>query len=123
MAKRGKKYREASQKVDRLKQYALVEAIDILKDMTYVKFDQSVEGHFNIKYKSIQNVRGSIQLPNGTGKTVKILVLAKGEKAEEAAQAGADYIGDEDMIQKITDKFVAEVDAILREKEAELMEI
>jgi len=101
MSKRGKKYNEAIGRIDRANYYTLIDAISLLKNMQYVKFDQSLEGHFNIKYKSIQNVRGNIQLPNGTGKTVKILVFAKGEKAEEAENAGADYIGDEELIKKI----------------------
>jgi large subunit ribosomal protein L1 len=68
--------------------------------MTFTKFDSTLEGHFNVRYKSTQNVRGIVQLPHGTGKKVKILVFAKGDKAEEARAAGADYVGDDDMIQK-----------------------
>ncbi len=101
MAKKGKKYLEALQKVDRNKVHSLEEGVSLVKNMSYTKFDGTVEGHFKIKYKSMQNVRGSIQLPHGTGKTVKVLVFAKGEKAEEARAAGADYVGDADLIEKI----------------------
>ncbi|HRP69240.1 MAG TPA: 50S ribosomal protein L1 [Turneriella sp.] len=101
MAKHGKKYRAAADKIDVDKEYSLLDAVKLLKEVSYTKFDSTLEGHFNVKYKSSQNVRGIVQLPHGTGKKVKILVFAKGEKAEEARQAGADYVGDDDLIQKI----------------------
>lgn len=101
MAKHGKKYTEAMSKLDRTREYSLQEAVDLLKEVSYTKFDGMLEGHFKIKYKSLQNVRGVFSLPNGMGKTVRVLVFAKGEKAEEAKAAGADYVGDIDLVQKI----------------------
>ncbi|MBV6492791.1 MAG: 50S ribosomal protein L1 [Turneriella sp.] len=101
MAKHGKKYRAAAEKINPEKEYSLIDAVKIVKEVSYTKFDSTLEGHFNVKYKSTQNVRGIVQLPHGTGKKVKVLVFAKGEKAEEARQAGADYVGDDDLIQKI----------------------
>lgn len=101
MAKHGKKYLEALKKIDREKDYPVSEAVSLAKETNYTKFDGTLEGHFKIKYKSMQNIRGSIQLPHGTGKQVKVLVFAKGEKADEAKEAGADYVGDNDLIEKI----------------------
>lgn len=106
MAKHGKKYRAAAAKVEAGKEYSLADAIDLVKETSYTKFDGSLEGHFNIRYKSIQNVRGIIQLPHGTGRKVKVLVFAKGEKAEEAKNAGADYVGDADLIAKVQEGWV-----------------
>jgi large subunit ribosomal protein L1 len=101
MARHGKKYRAAAAKINSGSEYSLIDAIKLLQEVSYTKFDSTLEGHFNIRYKSLQNVRGIIQLPHGTGKKVKVLVFAKGEKAEEARAAGADYVGDEDLIQKV----------------------
>ncbi|MCX7632789.1 MAG: 50S ribosomal protein L1 [Turneriella sp.] len=101
MAKHGKKYRSAVAKIEPGKEYSLLDAIKLIKEVSYTRFDSTLEGHFNIRYKSVQNVRGIVQLPHGTGKKVKILVFAKGEKAEEARAAGADYVGDDDLIQKV----------------------
>lgn len=101
MSKHGKKYTEALTKIDKSKEYSLAEAIDAIKNANFTKFESSLEGHFNIKYKSMQNIRGSFQLPHGTGKEVKVLVFAKGDKAEEARKAGADYVGDNDLIEKV----------------------
>ncbi|MCB1145824.1 MAG: 50S ribosomal protein L1 [Leptospiraceae bacterium] len=101
MAKIGKKFKAASEKVDRSKEYSLAEALKLAKETNITKFDGSLEGHFNIKYKSIQNIRGVISLPHGTGREVKVLVFAKGDKAEEAKNAGADYIGDSELIEKV----------------------
>ena len=98
---RSKKYREASKQVDLEKEYSLPEAIEVIKKMKYTKFEGSLEGHFNINYKSIQDVKGGLRLPHGTGKKVKVLVFAKGEKAEEAKKSGADHIGDNNLIKKI----------------------
>lgn len=112
MAKHGKRYIEALSKVDRNREYELEEAVELLKEVGQAKFDASVEGHFNMQYKSIQNVRGIVQLPHGTGKQVKVLVFAKGEAAEAAKSAGADYVGDEDLIKKIQDGWI-DFDAVV----------
>lgn len=101
MARQGKKIKESYAKVDRSKEYSLSEAVALVKDTNIAKFDATLEGHFKVRYKSLQNVRGVISLPHGTGRQVKVLVFAKGEKAEEAKAAGADYVGDSDLIEKI----------------------
>ncbi len=97
----GKKYIDAVKQIDKSREYSVDDAVSLIKKVSQTKFDSTMESHFNIKYKSLQNVRGVIQLPHGTGKTVKILVFAKGEKAEEAKNAGADYVGDDDLIEKV----------------------
>jgi len=100
----GKKIAEAKKQVDRLKEYPLLEAIKKVKELTYAKFDESVDIAVSLGVdprKSDQMVRGTSDLPHGTGKTVKVLVFAKGEKETEAKQAGADYVGAEDLIEKI----------------------
>lgn len=97
----GKKHIDALKEIEKGKEYILEDAIELIKKVSGVKFDATLETHFNIKYKSLQNVRGVIQLPHGTGKKVKVLVFAKGEKAEEAKNAGADYVGDDDLVEKI----------------------
>ena len=104
MRKLGKKYVEASSKFEKNKEYELAEAIAIVKQTSVTKFDSSVEVamHLNLDTKkSDQQLRGSIVLPNGTGKTRKVLVLAKGAAATEAKNAGADFVGDDDLISKI----------------------
>lgn len=101
---RGKKYLASRAKVDRTKKYPLSEALKLLKELKYANFDETVELHVRLGIdvtKPEQMVRGSVVLPHGTGKRKKILVLAKGEKVKEAKEAGADYVGDEEMIQKI----------------------
>ncbi len=102
--KRGKRYRELLKKIDKTKQYALDEAIELLPQLKSAKFDESVEATYvlNVNPKfADQNIRGVITLPHGTGKEVKVLVFAKGEKAQEAKDAGADYVGAEDLVDKI----------------------
>lgn len=104
MARRGKKYREALAKVDRTKRYTFEEAVKLALDTSYAKFDETVEVAVNLGVDprhADQMVRGSVVLPHGTGKPVRVLVFAKGEKAKEAMEAGADYVGDEDLIKKI----------------------
>ncbi len=104
MAKRGKKYIEAVKLIDRSKAYDAKEAIELLKKTSYVKFDASVEVAFRLGIdprKNDQQIRGAVVLPNGTGKTQRVLVFAKGDKAKEAEAAGADYVGDVDYINKI----------------------
>lgn len=102
--KRGKKYVEAAKLVDTTKKYDLVEALDLACKTSTTKFDATVEVAFRLNLdprKAEQNLRGAIVLPNGTGKTCKVLVLCRGAKAQEATAAGADYVGDSDMINKI----------------------
>lgn len=104
MAKKGKKYQEAVKLINRENLYEPTEAIDLVKKMASAKFDETVEVAVRLGVDprhSDQNVRGAVVLPNGTGKTAKVLVFAKGEKAKEAEAAGADYVGAEDMIEKI----------------------
>ncbi|MBS0606365.1 MAG: 50S ribosomal protein L1 [Parachlamydiales bacterium] len=101
---RSKRFREIDKSVDRMKVYSLAEAIEILQKCPPVKFDQSVE--LSLKtgvdaQKSDQQVRGTVSLPNGTGKRSTILVFAKGEKVKEALDAGADYAGNEEYFEKI----------------------
>ncbi|MBS4175723.1 50S ribosomal protein L1 [Bacillus sp. FJAT-49736] len=104
MAKKGKKYVEAFKLVDRSKFYAVNEAVELVKKSSYTKFDATVEVAFRLGVdpkKADQQIRGAVVLPNGTGKTQRVLVFAKGEKAKEAEAAGADYVGDADYINKI----------------------
>lgn len=105
MAKRGKKYLEAAKLVDKSKLYSPEEALALVKQTSMVKFDATVEAAFRLGVdvkKADQQLRGAIVLPHGTGKTSRVLVFAKGEKAKEAEAAGADYVGDEDLINKIS---------------------
>lgn len=103
--KKGKKYIEAAKLVDSLKQYTVEEAVALLKKTSFEKFDASVEIAFRLNLdprKAEQNLRGAFVLPNGSGKTKKVLVFVKdAAKAEEAKQAGADYVADEEYVQKI----------------------
>ena len=104
MAKKGKKYVEAAKLVDRTKAYDVNEAIELVKKTNTAKFDATVEAAFRLGVdprKNDQQIRGAVVLPNGTGKTQRVLVFAKGEKAKEAEAAGADYVGDSDYINKI----------------------
>ena len=102
--KHGKKYLAAKAKIDAEKRYGIDEAFNLLNQIHFAKFDESVDVSFNLGVDpkhSDQMVRGAISLPNGTGKTAKVLVFAKGDKAKEAQNAGADFVGAEDMIEKI----------------------
>ncbi|MCB1158735.1 MAG: 50S ribosomal protein L1 [Leptospiraceae bacterium] len=100
--KRSKNYKSVASKVDRTKLYTLPEALELAKQTSYSKFDGTIELSTKVNYKSLQNVRGTISLPNGTGKEVKVLVFCKGGKQEEAKQAGADFVGDMDLIEKVS---------------------
>ena len=102
--KRGKRYQEASKLVDKTKVYEAKEALEILEKMPKTKFDETVELHIKLGVDSKladQQVRGTVVLPNGTGKTKRVLVFAKGDKAKEAEAAGADYVGAEELVPKI----------------------
>ena len=102
--KRGKKYVEAAKLVDNTKVYAALEGLDLACKTSVAKFDASVDVAFRLNIdprKAEQNIRGAIVLPNGTGKTRKVLVLCRGAKQQEATEAGADFVGDSETIQKI----------------------
>ncbi len=104
MAKAGKKYSEAMKQYDRGQVYDVTEAIAIVKKMASAKFDETVDVVFRLGVdprKADQQLRGAVVLPHGTGKTKRVLVFAKGEKVKEAETAGADYVGDEDLVNKI----------------------
>jgi len=104
MPKHGKRYEEVSKKVDRLKLYDVDEAFGLLRETAKAKFDETVELHIKLGVDgrhADQQVRGAIVLPHGTGKTKRVLVIAKGDKAVEAEKAGAEFVGAEDMVQKI----------------------
>jgi large subunit ribosomal protein L1 len=105
--KRGKKYLEAASKIEKGKAYAIEEAVSLLKETKVAKFDESVELALRLNLdtkKADQQLRGATVLPNGIGKTKKVLVIARGAKATEAKEAGADYVGDTDMIDKIANE-------------------
>lgn len=100
----GKKLKSAYEKFDNFKEYSLDEALKLIKELSYTKFDETVEMAFNLGVdpkKTDQVVRGTVSLPHGTGKKVRVLVFAKGEKEKEALEAGADYVGAEDLVEKI----------------------
>jgi large subunit ribosomal protein L1 len=116
MPKKGKRLTANAAKVDRTKMYETAEAIEILKDTANAKFDETVELHIRLGVDgrhADQQVRGAIVLPHGTGKSKKVLVIAKGEKAEEAKEAGADFVGADDMIQKIQSENWFDYDVIV----------
>ncbi len=102
--KHGKLYREAAAKIDRANLYTPAEAVKLVKDSAHKKFDETVEVHFRLGVdtrKADQNIRGSISLPHGTGKSVRVAVFAEGEKAREAEEAGADVIGSDELVAQI----------------------
>lgn len=102
--KKGKKYLEASKKIEKSKLYSKEEAVQLAKETSTTSFDASIEVAMNLNLdtkKADQQLRGALVLPNGTGKTKKVLVIAKGAQAEAAKEAGADYVGDMDMLTKI----------------------
>ncbi len=104
MAKHGKKYKEALKLIEEGKLYAAKEAVEIVKKTATAKFDETIELHVRLgvdpKYAD-QQVRGAVVLPHGTGKTKRVLVFAKGEKVKEAEDAGADFVGSDEMVTKI----------------------
>jgi len=102
--KRGKKYEDAAKQIDRSKLYEPSEALNLVKEIAVAKFDETVEAHVKLGVDprhADQQVRGTVSLPHGTGKTLKVLVFAKGEKQKEAETAGADFVGAEDLAEKI----------------------
>ena len=106
MAKKGKKYLEAAKAVDATKQYTPEEAVNLLKKIDFAKFDETVEVAYRLNVdpkQSDQQIRGAVVLPNGTGKTSKVIVFAQGDQAKAAEDAGADIVGAEDLVQKIQD--------------------
>lgn len=116
MKRVGKKYVEASEKVDKTKKYTVEEAVKLAKETSTTKFDSSVEIAIKLNIdtkKADQQLRGSLVLPNGNGKTKKILVLAKGAQAEAAKKAGADFVGEQDMIDKIANENWFDYDTII----------
>jgi large subunit ribosomal protein L1 len=108
MAQHGKTYREARGRIDREQAYSPLEAIRLLKDLPGPKFDETVEAHFrlglNVRHAD-QQLRGTLMLPNGTGKEVRVAVFAEGEKAKEAADAGADIVGTADLATRVEEGF------------------
>src|SRR5690554_477532 len=102
--KRGKRYTAYTSQIDKTKQYEVGEALDLILNAPKTKFDESVELHFRLGVDSRQadqQVRGVVVLPHGTGKSVKVLVIARGDKVEIAKEAGADFVGGEEMVEKI----------------------
>ncbi len=114
--KHGKKYIDSAKTIETAKLYEVSEAIDIVLNTAKAKFDETVELHVRLGVdpkQADQQVRGVLVLPNGTGKSVKVLVLAKGEKADQAKEAGADFVGAEEMIQKIQSENWFDYDVII----------
>ncbi|KGX85395.1 50S ribosomal protein L1 [Pontibacillus litoralis] len=104
MAKRSKRYQEALKLVDKTKNYEVSEAVALVKETSKASFDETVEAAFRLGVdpkKADQQIRGAMVLPHGTGKSQSVLVFAKGDKAKEAEAAGADYVGEQDLINKI----------------------
>ena len=114
--KRSKRYMEIRKLVDRSKIYDPVEALELAKQTAKAKFDETIEVHMKMGVDSRhadQQVRGAVVLPHGTGKTVKVLVFAKGDKAKEAEQAGADFVGAEDLVAKIQNENWFDYDVVV----------
>ena len=114
--KRGKKYTEAAKLVDRATQYDVAEAISLVKKTAVAKFDETVEAHIRLGVDgrhADQQVRGAVVLPHGTGKTVRVLVFAKGDKVAEAEAAGADFVGAEELIPKIQNEGWLDFDVVV----------
>lgn len=116
MKKRGKKYLEAKELIDENKKYTIDEALDVIQKFPKRNFDESVELHIKLGVDSRnadQQVRGTLVLPNGTGKDKKVLVFAKGDKAKEAEEAGADFVGAEELVKKIQTENWFEFDVVV----------
>lgn len=113
---RGKKYQEAVKLVDRMKLYEPIEAIEIVQQAAKAKFDETVEIHIKLGVDSRhadQQVRGAVVLPHGTGKKVRVLVFAKGDRAKEAEEAGAEFVGAEELVTKIQNESWFEYDVVV----------
>jgi large subunit ribosomal protein L1 len=109
MGKKGKKYRERAQKIDRTKRYSFQEAVELAVGSSYAKFDETVDVAVRLGVDprhADQMVRGTVVLPNGLGKTVTVAVFAKGDKEKEALEAGADYVGSDDLVEKVQKGFL-----------------
>ena len=107
MRRRGKNHRNAQQTVDRTKEYGLTEALELMKQSSFAKFDETVDIAFNLGVNprhADQMVRGAVVYPHGLGKAVTVAVFAKGDKATEAKEAGADFVGDMDLVTRIKDE-------------------
>ena len=116
MPKRGKKYKDSVKEFDKAQQYEVEEAMELIMKTAKAKFDETVEAHFKMGVDgrhADQQIRGAIVLPHGTGNTKRVLVFAKGPKATEAEEAGADYVGAEEMAQKIQQEGWFEFDAVI----------
>lgn len=115
MAKRGKRYRDMQQHVDRQNFYTVDEAVSLLKKTSTTKFDETIDlaSRLGIDARNAeQNIRGTVALPHGTGKSVRVAVFAEGDKAREAEEAGADFVGTDDLVDKIADGWL-EFDATI----------
>ena len=113
---KGKKYKASAELIDRSKAYDPAEAVKLVCETSKAKFDETIELHVRLGVDSRhadQQVRGAVVLPNGTGKTVRTLVFAKGDRAKEAAEAGADYVGEADLVEKITKENWFEFDVVI----------
>jgi len=114
--KRGKKYQEAAKLIDRSVQYELTEAVSLVKKVAVAKFDETIEAHIRLGVDgrhADQQVRGAVVLPHGTGKKVRVLVFAKGDKLAEAEAAGADYVGGEELVSKIQNENWFDFDVVV----------
>jgi len=110
---RGKKIASARQKVDKNQLLSVEDAVALMKEVKFAKFDETVEIAIKIVHKSYQNVRGFVTLPAGTGKKVRVLAICKGDKLEEAKESGADFFGAEEMIEKIQNEGWLDFDAVV----------
>jgi large subunit ribosomal protein L1 len=116
MPRRGKRYREMYARVDREREYSPADAITLVKDLQSARFTETVECHIrtglNVRHAD-QQLRGTIALPNGLGRTVTVAVFAKGDKAREAEEAGADFVGDEDLAQRVQEEGFTDFDVAI----------
>ncbi len=111
--KRGKQIASARQKVDKTKLLEVNEAVALMKEVKFAKFDETIEVAIKVVHKSYQNIRGFVTLPAGTGKTVRVLAICKGDKQQEAKDAGAEFVGADEMIEKIQTENWTDYDAVV----------